>query len=158
MKRILIAAVSAALLAGPVAAQVYVGAGAGVARTQSDHDSWKGYVGYQFNPNWGVELGYTSLGENQGSKAEARTLAVVGTLPLNDRWSVLGKLGQSWNHADTGDVTSRTDLLVGAGIGYSLTQNLGLRLEYEEYGKLSKGSTINDTNSSNWSLGLKYAF
>ena len=44
------------------------------------------------------------------------------------------------------------------GVGYSMTKNLGLRLEYEDFGKLSNVSSGNNSRGTNLGLGLKYAF
>ena len=152
------AAFSAALVAGPASAQMYLGAGLGASKTDTNETSWKLYGGFQFNPTWGLELGYTDLGSYRGSDIESWSLAGTGTLPLGERWSLLGKLGAAWNRPNFAGASNRTDLLVGVGVGYRITRNLGLRLEYEDFGKLSNVSTGNNSRGSNLGLGLKYAF
>jgi OOP family OmpA-OmpF porin len=159
MKKLLMAAAfSAALLAGPASAQMYLGAGVGAAKTDTHENSWKLYGGYQFNPTWGLELGYNDLGRYRGSNIESWSLAGTGTLPLGERWSLLGKLGAAANHPRFSGASNHTDLLVGVGVGYSLTKNLGLRLEYEDFGKLSNAGTGNNSRGSNLGLSVKYAF
>ena len=159
MKTLLIAAaIAGAFLAGPAAAQMYVGAGAGSARTDTSDASWKAYAGYQFSPIWGLELGYTDLGRNRGADAESWSLAGTATLPLNERWSLLAKLGAAENHVHFHDRGRHADLLMGVGVGYAINKNVGLRLEYEDFGKLSSYDDGYDSRGSNLALSVKYSF
>src|SRR3954468_19720059 len=59
-------------------------------------------VGYDFNRNWALELGYTSFGTNFESKdnafaasqdSRAITLSVIGLVPLNDMWGIYARAG-----------------------------------------------------------------
>ena len=159
MKKLLMAAAfSAALMAGPASAQMYLGAGVGEARTDTTKTSLKLYGGYQYNPTWGVELGYTDLGRYQGSNVESWSVAGTGTVPLGQRWSLLGKLGAATNRPRFANASNHTDLLVGVGVGYSMTKNVGLRVEYENFGKLSNVSNVNNSRGSNLGLSVKYSF
>jgi len=159
MKKILMAAaVAAALVAGQASAQMYLGAGAGSSKTDNREDSWKLYGGYQFNPTWGAELGYNDLGQYRGADVESWTLAGTGTMPLNERWSLLGKLGVAMNRPQSAGLSDRTDLLMGLGVGYTLSRNVGLRLEYEDFGKMAKNGIGSDSRGNNVSLSLKYMF
>ena len=159
MKKLLLAAAfSAALVAGPASAQMYLGAGVGASKTDTDENSWKLYGGFQFSPTWGLELGYTDLGRYRGSDIESWSLAGTGTLPLGARWALLGILGAASNRPNFAGASNHTGLLVGVGVGYSMTRNLGLRLEYEDFGRLSNVGTGNNSRGSNLGLGLKYAF
>jgi len=151
------AAVSAALIAGSASAQMYLGAGAGEARTDTTEASWKAYGGFQFTPTWGLELAYTDLGSYRGSDIASWSLAGTGTVPLGERWALLGKLGAAASRPHFTGASDRTDMLIGIGVGYSLTKNLGLRLEYEDFGKLSKVSTGSTSRGNNLGLSLKYA-
>ncbi|MDP1671583.1 MAG: outer membrane beta-barrel protein [Burkholderiales bacterium] len=159
MKKLLMAAtVAAALVAGQASAQMYMGAGVGSSKLDNREDSWKLYGGYQFNPTWGAELGYNDLGQNRGGDMESWTLAGTGTLPLNERWSMLGKLGVASNRPHFAGSSNRTGLLVGVGVGYTLSRNVGLRVEYEDFGKLSKNNIGSNTKGNNVSVSLKYMF
>ncbi len=159
MKIVLMAAaVSAALIAGPAAAEMYLGGGVGEARTDTRETSWKAYGGFQLTPLWGVEVGYTDLGSYRGADVASWSLAGTGTVPLGERWSLLGKVGAAANHPKFAGASNHTDLLLGVGVGYGLTKNLGLRLEYEDFGKLSKTSTGNNSRGNNLGLSVKYAF
>lgn len=159
MKKLLMAAaVAAALVAAPASAQMYLGAGIGSAKMDNREDSWKLYAGYQFNPTWGAEIGYTDLGQFRGADMESWSLAGTGTMPLGANWSLLGKLGATSNRPQFAGAGDHTDLLVGLGVGYSLNRNLGLRLEYEDLGRLTKTSVTGNTRGHNTSLSLKYMF
>jgi OOP family OmpA-OmpF porin len=159
MKKLLMAAaVAAVLVAGQASAQMYMGAGVGSAKLDSREDSWKLYGGYQFNPTWGVELGYNDLGKNRGGDMESWTLAGTGTMPLNERWSLMGKLGAALNRPEFAGSSDRSSLLVGVGVGYTLSRNVGLRLEYEDFGKLSKNNIGSTAKGNNVSLSLNYKF
>jgi opacity protein-like surface antigen len=158
MKKLLMAAVFAAsLVAGPASAQIYLGAGVGASDTDTSESSWKLYLGNQVNPTWGIELGYTDLGRYRGSDINSWSLAGTGTLPMVERWSLLGKLGVAFNRPHFAGASDRTGLLVGLGVGYRVSRNLGLRLEYEDFGDLSDVSTGNNSRGSNLGLSLNYA-
>lgn len=157
MKKILIASmISAAFAAFPASAQLYLGAGAGEAKTDSHETSWKLYGGYQITPTWGIELGYNDLGKYRGADIESWSLAGTGTIPLNERWSLLGKLGATDNRPDAPGTGNHTAVLLGVGVGYSLSKNVGLRLEYEDFGKLSDAG--GSSRGRNVGLSLKYGF
>jgi len=145
--------------------------------------SWKLYGGYQFTPNWGVEAQYSELGDRtytlaagavRGSatiQAYQWSLAGTGTLPLNNQFYLLAKLGATRNHVGGGNFTvgavnvavggsDRTELLAGIGAGYNINKNVGVRVEYENFGKLSNNGGINNNSikADNWSVSLKYSF
>jgi OOP family OmpA-OmpF porin len=159
MKKLLIAAAcSAALIAGPAAAEMYLGAGVGAAKTDSHENSWKVFAGYQFNPSWAGELAYTDLRHYRGADIESWSLAAVGTQPLNENWDLLGKLGVASNRPHFPGARKHNDALLGVGLGYKLSKTMGLRLEYEDYGKLSDAGAGKDSRGSNLVLSLKSSF
>lgn len=159
MKKLIIATVfTAAFMAVPAYAQVYLGAGVGQAHTDSNETSWKLYAGYQFTPVWGLELAYTDLGRYTGANIESQSLAVTGTLPLADRWSLLGKLGGTSNRSHFSGASNNSEVLAGVGVGYSIDKNTAVRLEYEDFGKLAKASSGNNSRGSNLGLSIKYGF
>ena len=148
--------------------------------------SWKLYGGYQFTPNWGVEAQYTDLGKRSatatfsgavvgsaGLNASASQwgIAGTGTMPLSNNFYLLGKLGVSRNEIAnvtatfggvtySGSGTSKTDLLAGLGVGYNFNKNVGVRFEYENFGKFSSngGAGGSGIKGDNWGISLKYAF
>ena len=157
-KLLMAAAISTTLLAGTAAAQGYVGGGFGSAKTDNHETSWKLYGGYQFSPMWGLEAGYNDLGRYRGARLSSGTLAGTATMPFGDKWSLLGKLGAAFNRPRFAGSSNRTDLLLGVGLGYSFTPHVGVRLEYEDFGKLSKSAVGGDAKGRNVGLSVKYSF
>ena len=124
-----------------------------------DSDSgFKIFGGFQFTKNWGAEVGYVDFGKaGIGGFGDigvtALTLAGTGTLPLNESFSLLGKVGMAnWDasgSASSGD--SGTDLFYGIGARYNFNKNLSVQVEYE--------MLDTDTDSVNMmSVGLRYKF
>jgi OOP family OmpA-OmpF porin len=135
----------------------------GLATTSiSDDDRDHGYKifgGYQFNKNFALEGGYFDLGQfgflantnpsgtlSGSIKLRGVNLDAVGTLPITEKFSVFGRMGVTHTQArdsftGTGAVTvlnpspsSRdTNLKVGLGMQYALTDALNLRAEIERY-------------------------
>ncbi|MCE0734135.1 porin family protein [Halomonas sp. G15] len=151
----------------------YVGAGLGYTKMDNDtldlldsagantDDSDTGYklfVGYQFNPNFAVEASYLDFGDFEangvlnGDPADAKLsaegfgFALVGKLPIQNGFSVYGKLGmvawdgdisanltdannQRWNLSGSED---GTDPFYGIGAEYEVERIL-MRAEFERY-------------------------
>jgi OOP family OmpA-OmpF porin len=164
----------------------------GFERSFDDKDmTWNIGVGYRFHRNIAVELGYANLGEYQVSytgtgatagdfarddyEVTAWKLAAVGLLPVVQQLSVIGKLGIAATKVDDeftassagvpesgGAKKTRTQLFWGVGAQYDFTRNVGLRLEYENYGTV--GSEFDDDNGtgrakvSTFNLNLLYSF
>ena len=135
--------------------------GSGLTSTSiSDRDRDTGYRlygGYQFNRYWAMEAGYFDLGKfgytantmPLGSltgdiHVKGINLDLVGTLPLSERFSLLGRVGA--NYADTSGTftgtgavrvtnpnpTKRdTNYKFGLGMQYAFTDALALRVEAE---------------------------
>jgi OOP family OmpA-OmpF porin len=160
--------------------------GTGLTTTSiSDRDRDTGYRlygGYQFNRYWAVEGGYFDLGKfgytantvPTGSlvgdiRIKGLNLDLVGTLPLSERFSLLGRVGA--NYADTSDAFTGTGAVrvinpnpskrdtnykFGLGVQYAFNDALALRVEAERY-------RINDAVGNNGhvdvaSIGLVYSF
>ena len=165
MNKVLMAmALSAAFVAIPASAAPasaapygYIGAGIGEAKTDSDNTSYKIFAGIQPTPNFGAELAYNDFGGYRGQTADSWSLAGTGTLPLDKNWDIFGKLGATRNHIKFGGSSDHTDLLAGVGIGYNFTPNVGVRLEYEDFGKLPAVGG-NKTKVTNWGLNMKFSF
>ena len=140
MNKVLMAmAFSAVFVAIPASAQAegYVGVGAGVADTDSNHTSYKIFGGVQATQNFGLELAYNDFRNYRDDGSDSWSLAGTGTVPL-DKWSVFGKLGMTRNYIKFGNSATHTDLLAGVGVGYNFTNKVGVRLEYEDFGKLNE--------------------
>lgn len=142
-----------ALLAGSLGALqahaegLYVGAGLGTPHYGSTVNGISGngsglsgklYGGYQLLPNFAVEAGVADLGHiDQGNgKVDGRSvfLDAVGIAPLNDKWSLLGRVGVAHVNLDTstGDASGH-GLKLGLGAQYALGHDMALRGEWERY-------------------------
>jgi OmpA-OmpF porin, OOP family len=123
--------------------------GPGVSCDEKD-TAWNVFGGYQFNANFGAELGYVDLGEAKASFAgfgnatvEAKGFEVVGvgTWPIDQQFSVYGRLGFFRWDVDLNDGTglvgsaseSGTDLTYGFGVKYKFTRDVALRAGYQRY-------------------------
>lgn len=176
--RLLAAAVLLASSA-PALAQFYAFAGAGGGNPVFDGDDFPGGfgilrrndtkdvtyhvgIGYRFNANWAIELGAADLGDYSidlsdafGSallgtyKVQGFKTAVVGSVPLGERFSLFVKLGLASTKAEfegtsvAGGVPTqftvderRNSLLAGFGVQYNITRNIGIRGELENWGEV----------------------
>ncbi len=121
------------------------------------HNSDKGPkvdVGYDFNPNFGIELGYTSFGtifnsnNNSASlkqKSNAITFSAIGTVPVGEWFGVYGRFGYArYDTNNTGyiegvkikDESGNTPFW-GAGVKFNLNEQFAIRVEYQDYRDLS---------------------
>ena len=162
MKKILwAAALSAFFAATPASAQVshvYIGAGVGIANTDSSEFSWKILGGYQHDRHWGIEAAYTDLGRYRGSNADSLSLAFTGTLPLDRRWALMAKAGVASNRTRVAGASDHVDALLGIGVAYAVNRRFGLRLEYEQYGKVEAPGGAFSDRASNLAFVGKVSF
>lgn len=118
------------------------------------------FGGYQFTPNVAVEAGLADLGHQDGGTGFAHGsggfIDAVGSLPLNDKWSLLGRIGVAHVNLDTsaGD-DSGTGPKVGLGAQYNLTSNLAVRGEWERY--RPKLFDVH-SNLDQFTVGVRFAF
>ncbi|SEL57743.1 outer membrane beta-barrel protein [Halomonas daqiaonensis] len=172
----------------------YLGAGLGYSKLDNDTLDWLGdlgastddsdtayklFAGYQFNPNFAVEAGYADFGDFEASGAdgansarlklgvEGFTAALVGNLPIQNGFSVFGKLGMVAWDADldldatiNGDVYREsasedgTDPFYGIGAEYEIDR-IVVRTEYERYDISESGE---DFEIDLFSTSLGYRF
>ena len=148
-----------------------------------DRDTaYKIYGGYQFNKYIGLEAGYFDLGKfgftantlplgtlNGNIGLRGFNLDAVGTLPLSERFSALGRIGINNAQArdsftGTGAVNVAnpnpskwdTNYKLGVGVQYAFNDALAMRAEMERY-------RINDAIGNKghvdvFSVGLVYKF
>ena len=122
-------------------------------------NAFKLFGGYQFNRNFAVEAGYFNLGKfgftsttspagtlNGQIKLQGLNLDLVGTLPLTENLSAIGRIGaQAANARDrfsgTGAVAvlntnprkTEVNYKFGAGLQYAFNPSLLMRAEAERY-------------------------
>ena len=139
------------------------------------------FGGYQLNPNFAVEGGYFDLGRfnysgvtsggtySGNTRSNGLNLDLVGTLPLSDRFSVLGRVGAAYERtrdssSSNGFAPPRTangsrndtNLKYGLGLQYAITDALSLRGEIERYHRVN--DPIRRGNVDMASIGLVYRF
>ncbi len=97
-------------------------------------------AGYQFNPSVAAEVSYADSGKIEGVTANAFGVAAVGTLPVGNKISLLGRVGLN-NAKIKGDGGSESNTSLGFGVGaaYALSPTVDLSLEFERF-KFKEGS------------------
>ena len=196
-----------AVLSSAAYAQAYIGGGIGRdhasfpslsttilrvpvtgAGSNAERTSYKGFGGYQFTENWGLEASIARIGDGHTASARVRgvggsgkynlesvTFAATGTLPLEGGFSLLGKLGVTRNHVSGEQFcvvgtcirlgsSSHVNALWGVGAQYALSKAWALRLEFEDYGRFSgddvwgTGRNSGSVKATDWSLSLKFSY
>ncbi len=130
-----------------------------IAQRDERDTGYKVFMGYQFNRMFAVEAGYFTLGRfgfnadtvplgTLDAKLHAKgvNLDLVGTAPLSDRWSALGRVGAQFartrsEFAGTGAVVlgqnqfseRDTSFKVGMGLQYAFSPSFLVRGEAERY-------------------------
>lgn len=142
-------------------ARVRLGLAPGADAVASDTDNgYKLVGGYQLSRHLGVEAGYVVHGElkvplsGRIATLEPRSLyvAATGTLPLNQQFSLFGKLGVA-NNRVAGE--SKAGALLGAGVSYVFTPAVSAVLEYEHFRKMNDQYAL---KSKLVSAGVRVAF
>lgn len=156
----------------------------GLSSTLNDKDTgYKLQLGYRFTPNWAIEGGYVDLGKfkynatftggaaNANAKVNGWNIAGVGTLPLNDRFSLFGELGFidakvaiDVNAIGPGGTASRsvssTNWKAHWGFGgtYHVSPSLGIRAGWERFNKLGNTGTTGESDVNLLSVGVVFGF
>lgn len=123
------------------------------------HSAYKVFGGYQFNRNWGVELGYFHLGRfgfaatttpagtlDGEFRVQGASLGLVGTLPFTDKFSGLARLGVQYartraSMVGTGAVVvanprpsdREANAKIGLGLQYAFSPGFMMRAEVERF-------------------------
>lgn len=147
---------------GSLGSSHYKGDDIGGLATDRSDTGGKLYGGYSFTPNLGLELGYAQLGKFSSPAGEAKArgtyLDAVGTVPLGNNFSALGRVGVFGSRVENtaiGATDSGTGWKVGAGVQYDFDKNLGVRGEWERY-RVDAFDT--KSNVDMYSVGLNYRF
>ncbi len=121
---------------------------AGVSCKNTDTD-YRLSVGYQVNPSFGVEGSYvdsgkitaSGLGITVDTKNTEWQLAAIGTLPVANGFSIIGKAGLAfWNiktsatpFTPPGFSPTGNDFLWGIGAQYDITKAVAVRGQYDSH-------------------------
>jgi len=135
------------------------------------------FGGYKINRNFAVEACYTDFGKvNATFAVPAATLEIksnafevvgVGALPLNQQFSVYGKLGfyrgEAKASATLGAFSgsqkeTNTDLTLGVGVQYNFNPQLGVRGEWQRYGSMGGDSIGGTFDLDVFAVGVTYKF
>lgn len=148
------------------------------AETVRDADlGFTGALGVQFNKNWGLELNFIQLGKfsykyTQGAAVQEDIYEVSGwglslmpTVPLTRNFSIFGRLGALAsqtrntirnpfvNGVPTGSITAvqvnETSFLTGFGAQYFLNRDFGMRVEYQNLGRVGSSGCATCTGRAN---------
>lgn len=116
-----------------------------------DDTAFKILGGYQLNRSFAVEGAYANLFDKDGVEVTAWELVAVGKFPINNQFSVFGKLGFAMWEADAGAVDDDgTDLTYGIGVQYDFSPRLGVRAQWQRYDV--------EVDLDLWTIGLVYRF
>jgi OOP family OmpA-OmpF porin len=118
------------------------------------------FGGYQLTPNVAVEAGLVELGRTRSATGSLNGYGgfvdAVGTWPLGDKWSALGRVGlASTSVRTTAGNDTGTGLKVGLGLQYALTDKVALRGEWERYDARLFGTR---PHIDQYTIGLKVGF
>lgn len=145
---------------------------AGTSKSDGYKASGKIFGGFDVNPMFGVEAGYTdvrraehsyTIGATTGTATTegSRTyLAAKATMPVNEAFSVYGKLGAGYSKTKFRSTTlgsandSDTEVYAGLGGQYKISDKMALSLEYERYGKSKDFGAKADAIT----VGARYSF
>jgi OmpA-OmpF porin, OOP family len=145
---------------------------AGVTITSCDNKAtaWKIYGGYQINKNFAAELSYLKTDDftatvNLGALSIPGSgdgyslgIAALGILPVNQQFSVFGKIGIAQTDTETRATLGGTTVTIGddgsdahfgVGLMFNFTRNWGGRLEWER---------LNDSKIELLSVSVQYRF
>lgn len=150
---------------------------------------FKLFGGYRYNQNFALEGGYTDLGKfdarrdvtapvvgsiSRNMRMAGFDLAAVGIIPVQNGFSLFGKIGAMYTMTRSSisisgallPAPTLTDLnprrsewnpKFGLGAGYDFSNGMGLRLEYERVSNVGDAAT-GEGNVGMWSLGLTKRF
>lgn len=146
MKKIAFITLLAAFAAAPaVAADFYAGVKLGQANynysnlTKNNPTGFGVFGGYTINQNFAVEAEYIDLGSiaaaGLSSKTDAWGVSAIGSYPINEQFSVFGKLGfaRSTMKQTPAYTAKNTSATYGLGGQYNASQSVGVRFGWERY-------------------------
>lgn len=139
---------------------------------------YKVFGGYRIHRNFAVEFGYARLGKFgfNGTTTPAATVStmiknsgwnidLVGILPIQHGFSLLGRVGGYYNETKTTTDASgalvpnnpsakerATNIKFGGGVQYDFSPTFGVRAEWERYQKVGKANTTGELDINLYSV------
>ena len=124
---------------GPAPTQFYGGVDLGSTKIDGFDDrktSVGAFLGYGFNQNVAVEVGYRQLGKFEyggyDNKAKQTHVSVVGSFPLNQQFSLYGRVGYNKVKVDSPYADDVSGALYGIGVNYRFAQDITGRVEFQK--------------------------
>ena len=135
--------------------------------------------GWRWNGLVGAEIGYAYLGKakdvqdftSESAKARAAQLGVTAKYNFFENWYVTGHGGylrsRTTGAVTVGDVSAsekswNNGWYAGAGVGYDVTKNVSLALNYDnyhvKYGREGASAPQENTNVAAYSASVEYRF
>jgi opacity protein-like surface antigen len=124
---------------------------------------------YAANQNYGVELGYTDFGSvnryGGSTKVDGINLSLIGRLPLNASFNLLGKVGTTYSRTDVSANAANSNLAgsergfdwsYGLGAEMKLTPQWAATLNYDEH--FVKYPVTGSERVSATTLGVRYYY
>jgi hypothetical protein len=147
------------------------------------------YAGYRADSTWGIELGYQNFGSKHEQNLSTPGGAATGNMKLSSFYaaatatfspasnvSLFAKLGLAKNFlvvnavcvgatctSSRGATSHRWTLAPGIGAEYAVGPEWGVRLDYDDYGKISADDVLSTSNSGAirakaWTVSAKRNF
>ena len=163
--------------AGDACSTTGLPAGSTVAGCKDTATLYRIVGGYQFVPMWGAEVSYGAYGKASMGTAtipgfgtlttdwqlSGLQFSGIGTFPIADGFSLLGKLGIARTDlkisgGGVSTSTTSTKLAYGIGAQYDLTKSVAVRAQYEDLGTVGDANTTGTSKVTLLSAGVVYKF
>lgn len=109
---------------------------------EDENDLYEVALGYRFLPFFGIELGYTDLGDFGGDVASAEvdgySVSALGIIPLTESFKLYGEVGQFHSDMDVevlgfDDSFEDESLFYGVGVSFRISDPIWVNAEYQRY-------------------------
>ena len=154
---------------------MYVGIRAGSANTSFDNavlgsgspTGWGVFIGHIISPYAAVEAEYLNLGEiknnTNSTKSTGFDLAVLGSYPFNEQFSLFGKLGYAMITGKPGGPFAGSDtknraFTYGLGGQFNVNSTVGVRLAWDKYRFNDNNGGYGNGDANLYSIGGVFKF
>ncbi len=128
-------------------------------------------VGYQFNDNFSVELGFQDFGDVSDSSgasknhfnADAIQVSVIGSIMASESIGLFAQVGLDMWNITSQDVSQsasdQNDIFIGVGAYYEVAEAIDINFKYQMHDlDRGAGSGRKSQDIDTMSLGVKYTF